>query len=133
LTKFDDCLNILGLNQDATLEDTKLAYHKLAKKYHPDLKKINPKNYDDFLKIKNAYEYLIQNFPKISSQKEKSVIYFSNRSNFNREITTFFQDFEDIIQSYRKTFSRNSIDQPEPFVDLKGILKEKEKKERYFF
>ncbi len=133
MTKFDDCLNILGLNQDATLEDTKLAYHKLAKKYHPDLKKINPKNYDDFLKIKNAYEYLIQNFPKISSQKEKSVIYFSNRSNFNREITTFFQDFEDIIQSYRKTFSRNSIDQPEPFVDLKGILKEKEKKERYFF
>ena len=132
-TKLDDCLAILGLNQYATLEDIKLAYRKLAKKHHPDLKKIDSKNYDDFLKIKNAYEYLIQNFPKIPIQKKKSVIYFSNKSNFSRDITNFFQDFADIIQSYRKSFSRTSVDRPEPFVDLKRILKEKEEKERYFF
>ena len=111
-TKLDDCLAILGLNQDATLEDIKLTYRKLAKMYHPDLNKTDPKNYGDFLKIKNAYEYLIRNFPKISIQKKKSVIYFSNQSDFNREITTFFQDFEDIIQSYRKIFSKTSVDHP---------------------
>jgi DnaJ-class molecular chaperone len=132
-TKFDDSLAILGLNQNATIEDIKLVYRKLAKIYHPDLKKKDPTNYEDFLKIQKAYDYLIQNFTKIPVQEKNSIQNFSSKANLSQEFNTLFQDFEDLIQSFRSDFSRTSVDFPEPFVDLKKILKERDKREGIFF
>ena len=50
---------ILGVEKDASEEEIKLAYHRLAKKYHPDVNKGDPNAKDKFIKIKNAYETLI--------------------------------------------------------------------------
>lgn len=50
---------ILGVEKDASEKEIKLAYHKLAKKYHPDLNQADPKAKEKFIEIKNAYDTLI--------------------------------------------------------------------------
>ena len=50
---------ILEIEKDASEQEIKLAYRKLAKKYHPDLNKDDPDAKDKFIEIKNAYDILI--------------------------------------------------------------------------
>ena len=50
---------ILEIEKDASEQEIKLAYRRLAKKYHPDLNKDDPKAKDKFIEIKNAYDMLI--------------------------------------------------------------------------
>jgi hypothetical protein len=49
---------ILGLPEDASLEDIKKAYRIQAKLYHPDLNK-SPDAHERFIEINEAYEFLI--------------------------------------------------------------------------
>lgn len=53
-----DYYKILGLEKDATESEIKIAYRKLAKKYHPDLNKTDPKAKDKFIELKEAYDTL---------------------------------------------------------------------------
>ncbi|MBQ3494125.1 MAG: molecular chaperone DnaJ [Clostridia bacterium] len=53
-----DYYNILGVEKNASGEDIKSAYRKLAKKYHPDLNKDNPDAANKFKEINEAYEVL---------------------------------------------------------------------------
>ncbi len=55
---FIDYYKILGISKDATQEDIKKAYRKLARKYHPDLNKDNPNAQEKFQKINEANEVL---------------------------------------------------------------------------
>ena len=59
MTKNKDYYKILGIEKDASDEEIKLAYRKLAKKYHPDLNKTDPKAKDKFIELKEAYDTLI--------------------------------------------------------------------------
>jgi tetratricopeptide (TPR) repeat protein len=56
-----DCYQILGLEVGtACLEDLKVAYHRLARQYHPDA---NPKDRDSqqkFVAVSEAYQHLLQ-------------------------------------------------------------------------
>lgn len=51
----DDPYKILGVPHDASEEDIKKAYRRLAKKYHPDVNK-TPGAEATFKKIQNAYQ-----------------------------------------------------------------------------
>jgi DnaJ-class molecular chaperone len=50
---------ILGVEIDAKENEIKLAYRKLAKKYHPDLNKKDPHAKSKFIELKEAYDTLI--------------------------------------------------------------------------
>ncbi len=53
-----DYYAILGVDKNASEDDIKSAYRKLAKKYHPDLNKDNPEAAEKFKEINEAYEVL---------------------------------------------------------------------------
>lgn len=53
-----DFYEILGVNRDASNEDIKKAYRKLAMKHHPDRNPDNPKSEGLFKEAKEAYEIL---------------------------------------------------------------------------
>ncbi|MBI3147372.1 MAG: molecular chaperone DnaJ [Betaproteobacteria bacterium] len=53
-----DYYTILGLNRDASEEDIKKSYRKLAMKFHPDRNPDNPKAEEHFKEAKEAYEML---------------------------------------------------------------------------
>ncbi len=53
-----DYYEVLGVNRDASEEDIKKAYRKLAMKYHPDRNPDNTKAEEHFKEAKEAYETL---------------------------------------------------------------------------
>jgi DnaJ-class molecular chaperone len=53
-----DYYKILNIEKDASEKEIKLAYRKLAKKFHPDLNKKDPKAKEKFIKLKEAYDTL---------------------------------------------------------------------------
>lgn len=56
MSKYHD---ILGISEDATPKEIKKAYHRLAKKYHPDLNPNDSQAKDMFIKITEAYNMLL--------------------------------------------------------------------------
>ena len=53
-----DYYEVLGINRDASDEEIKKAYRKLAMKHHPDRNPDNPKSEEQFKEAKTAYEIL---------------------------------------------------------------------------
>jgi len=53
-----DYYEVLGINRDATDEEIKKSYRKLAMKFHPDRNPDNPKAEEQFKEAKEAYETL---------------------------------------------------------------------------
>ena len=53
-----DYYEVLGVNRDASEEDIKQSYRKLAMKHHPDRNPDNPKSEEHFKEAKEAYEAL---------------------------------------------------------------------------
>jgi molecular chaperone DnaJ len=53
-----DYYEVLGVNRDASEDDIKKAYRRLAMKHHPDRNPDNPKSEEHFKEAKEAYEVL---------------------------------------------------------------------------
>jgi molecular chaperone DnaJ len=53
-----DYYEVLGVSKDASENDIKLAYRRLARKLHPDVNKTDPKAKEKFIELQEAYEVL---------------------------------------------------------------------------
>jgi molecular chaperone DnaJ len=60
MAKKRDYYEVLGVNRDASEEDIKKAYRKLAMKYHPDRNPGNKEAEEKFKEAKEAYEILCE-------------------------------------------------------------------------
>ena len=76
-----DYYSVLGVDKNASEDEIKSAYRKLAKKYHPDLNKDNPEAAEKFKEVNEAYEVL--------SDKQKR----SNYDQFGSADGANFSDF----------------------------------------
>ncbi|HET9532733.1 MAG TPA: DnaJ domain-containing protein, partial [Blastocatellia bacterium] len=56
--KFRDYYEVLGIKRDATVEQIRQAFRKLARKYHPDVNPGDRTAEDKFKEINEAYEVL---------------------------------------------------------------------------
>ncbi len=67
-----DCYRILGLARNASWEDVKIAYRRLARKYHPDTNQGDPQASDKFRRVQEAYQ-LLRSVTAGEEIEEKSV------------------------------------------------------------
>ena len=58
MVEYKDYYKILGVDKNASQDDIKKAYRKLARKYHPDANPDNPEAEEKFKEIGEAYEVL---------------------------------------------------------------------------
>ena len=63
-----DYYEVLGVSKDASLNDIKLAFRRLAKKYHPDVNKA-PDAKEKFQEVQEAYEVLSDENKRASYDK----------------------------------------------------------------
>lgn len=111
--------SILGVSDNAPLDEVKSAYRKLAKKYHPDVNK-DPDAEENFKKISEAYELIINPQPDRNFHQENN---FSNPFDFfnfdffghrNRPINTPINlaielDISEVYQQNHKTLNFDRI------------------------
>src|SRR5574344_1998574 len=98
-----DYYKILNLDKNASDEDIKKAYHKLAVKYHPDKNQGNKAAEEKFKEVTEAYEVLSdtdkrKNYDQFGSADSP----FSNGSPFGD--TSFYQDFTQTFNNFYNFF-----------------------------
>jgi len=67
---------VLGIKQNASIDEIKTAYKKLAKQYHPDICKL-PNALEIMKKINHAYDILTKPQPirqPIQNQQQRTVV-----------------------------------------------------------
>lgn len=86
---------ILGLNENASIEEIKKAYRLYASKYHPD-KHSGDKFFEErFKEIKDAYEYLIEIKTNGTNSRSQDYSHQPNDNSFNSVKTQSSHDFNE--------------------------------------
>lgn len=78
-----DYYDVLGVNKEASKDDIKKAYKKLAKKYHPDLNKDNPEAEKKFKEVSEAAAVLTDEKKRAQYDRFGDAESFKSQSGFD--------------------------------------------------
>lgn len=135
----DNYYKVLGVEQNATAEEIKKVYRKLAKKYHPDTNFGNAQAEEMFKKITQAYEVLSDDKSREKYDRELNgkTSNFENNTktsrnkktgNINEEIFNKFNGFNVFEQAFsmngkakNENVSKNPMDFTDMFENFMGI------------
>ena len=94
--------DVLGVPADATREDIKRAYRRLAKAHHPDVSG-EPDAAGRFRRVNEAYRVLVS--PRSRSEYDRERLARSERMNHDREKRERFEQWKE-TQAREDTISR---------------------------
>jgi curved DNA-binding protein CbpA len=60
ITTLDKCYELLELDRNASLDEIKATYRKLARKFHPDLNPGDIQAHQHFIDLNQAYQFLLK-------------------------------------------------------------------------
>ena len=83
---FKDYFKILGVSRNASDKEIKIAFRKLARKFHPDLHPHDEKAESDFKEINEAYE-ILSDEDKKKSYEQFLNYWFKNRDGKTRDFS----------------------------------------------
>jgi molecular chaperone DnaJ len=102
-----DLYKILGVGKSASQEEVRRAYRKLARKYHPDANREDPKAEEHFKEVQHAYEVL-SNPEKRREYDEGPRAFFGAGSppggNTGGRYSASFSDLSDLFGSFGDVF-----------------------------
>ena len=116
MSDFKDYYNILGLSINASSDDIKRAYRKLAKKYHPDTNKSATAS-EMFALVTEAYDNLSDDIKRrdYDLKKAKNDKTFENKTKYYEggEFDGDFFGFDNELSSYFKRRGAGRNDDPD--------------------
>ncbi len=118
----------LGIKKNASAEEIKKAYRKLARKYHPDLNAGNKESERKFKEVNEAYNTL--NDPQKRSEYDKDKHspfgYDNGKSNFyGKKQPGDYSGFNDIFSNIFTSVDKNKKKNAQPYrngADIKSTL-----------
>jgi hypothetical protein len=109
---YTTCCKILDLNPGASQSEIKQAYRKKAKMYHPDHNP-SPSANQEFIRVKQAFDYLIEYDPHRYSCSSNGYRYHSSRWKYRYRARSYDQERYRRFQEYMRQFrhkTRKDID-----------------------
>ncbi|RXM95276.1 DnaJ-like subfamily C member 5 [Acipenser ruthenus] len=89
-TSGDTLYHVLGIDKNATPDDIKKSYRKLALKYHPDKNPENPEAADKFKEINSAHAILVDNTKRNIYDKYGSLGLYVAEQFGEENVNTYF-------------------------------------------
>ena len=111
--------SLLELSENASLEEVKKAYRRLAFKYHPDLNPKDPQATQKFQQINTAYVFLKQQLAQTQTQKVQKPSQQKDKTHFKTSQT------KQTHTTHQQTFSQQTTYQQAHF-------QEKTAREKFF-
>lgn len=137
----EDYYKILQVNRDASFEEIKKSFRRLAKEYHPDKNPNNPKVEDIFKKLNDAYMILGDSDKRSSynrklvkyEQENSSDVFQTNQNQTQKSKASNFDFFQtnDVFTSFFG-FDTDGKRQKKVYDDLVQPVKNKDLFDKFF-
>ena len=119
---------IMGLTENATLEDIKKSYRSLCLKYHPDRNPNDQKSKDKFQKMSEAYQVLSdENLRKdYDTRQKKSQLFYQDDMGMRPDINNMFNNMfnggnVNIGSGFRMNFTQPQFHKQTPTLIIKHV------------